>query len=99
MVPFKAHRDAFYSPHVPINRRDPQKKAKMNQPFSGQINSFLLNDCWIVLDAFTFHFILSLDVSIEFYPNFDKMMKKNVVLAFHPVVTNSSIKDSEKTWR
>ena len=55
MVLFKVHRDALYTPHVPINRRDPQNEAKIQhksinfKAFFNQvlenINSFFLNDC------------------------------------------------------
>ena len=55
MVLFKVHRDALYTPHVPINRRDPQNEAKIQhksinfKAFFNQvletINTFFLNDC------------------------------------------------------
>ena len=55
MVLFKIHRDAFYTPHVPIIRRDPQNEAKIQhksinfKAFFNQvlenINTFFLNDC------------------------------------------------------
>ena len=55
IVLFKVHRDAIYTPHVPINRRDPQNEAEiwpksaifiafLNQVLR-QINSFFMNDC------------------------------------------------------
>ena len=68
MVLLTVHGNAFYTPHKPIVRRDPQNKAKirpksavfiafLNQVLR-QINSFFMNDCYIVPDAFTVNIIV-----------------------------------------
>ena len=55
LVSFKLHGDASYTPHVPIDRRDPLNRAKLqhksaiiiaffNQVYRN-INSFFMNDC------------------------------------------------------